>query len=340
MVKSKKKAALFYGPHDLRVEEVATEKVAPDAVAIRPLVVGLCGTDSHILDGAFPAVPRTVLGHEIAGEIIELGDHVDYLARGDLVTVEPHIYCGRCHFCRLGAEHLCLNKQAFGIHLDGGLATQLVVPGRCAFKVPDGINPEAAALCEPLGCCVHGMDRLNPLQGDTMLIIGAGPAGLMLTRLAALRGVSNLVVSDLRTDRREAAMAFGAHHAVDPSAQGADDFLVNITEGVGFSTVIEAVGSAPTFEFALAHVAQGGRILVFGVAPQGVQATVRPFDIFAKELAIIGTVRNPFTHERALSLLPQMPVEELNIQKYTLDEIHSAIDAQRQGFGGKVVVCP
>lgn len=104
--------------------------------------------------------------------------------------------------------------------------------------------------------------------------------------------------------------------------------------------VIEAVGGAATFEFALGQVAYGGRILVFGVAPQDVQAAVRPFDIFAKELTIIGTVRNPYTHERALSLLPQMPIQKLDIQKYPLDQVHSAIEAQQQGVGGKVVVCP
>jgi 2-desacetyl-2-hydroxyethyl bacteriochlorophyllide A dehydrogenase len=302
--------------------------------------VGLCGTDAHIFEGRFPAVPRTVLGHEIAGEIVEVGDDVDCLARGDLVAVEPHLYCGRCHFCRVGAEHLCLKKQAFGIHLDGGLATHLVVPAGCAYKVPDAIGPDAAALCEPLGCCVHGMDRLGPRLGDSMLIIGAGPAGLLLTRLAALRGVSPLVVCDLLPERRDVAKFFGADHVVDPGSQAAPQAFADATAGLGFSTVIEAVGTAATFEFAIAHAAQGGRIMIFGAASQDDRAEVKPFEIFAKELTVIGTVRNPYTHKRALSLLPRIPVHDLDIQKYDLDHVHSAIEAQQRGIGTKIIVCP
>jgi len=334
------KVARFHGPHDLRVEEADQRRPRPADVAIRPVAVGLCGTDAHILAGRFPAARGTVLGHEIAGEIVDLGDDVVGLARGDLVAVEPHLYCGRCHFCRIGAEHLCLSKQAFGIHLDGGLATHLVVPGRCAYKVPDSIGPVAAALCEPLGCCVHGMDRLAPRLGDSTLIIGAGPAGLLLTRLAALRGVSPVVVCDLLPARRDAAKAFGADLVVDPASQAAPRIFSDATAGLGFSTVIEAVGTAATIELALAQAAQGGRILIFGAAAQGDRVAVSPFEIFAKELTIIGTVRNPYTHQRALSLLPRIPVHRLDIQEFDLDDVHSAIEAQQQGIGAKIIVCP
>jgi threonine dehydrogenase-like Zn-dependent dehydrogenase len=233
-----------------------------------------------------------------------------------------------------------LNKQAFGIHLDGGLSTHLVVPAGCAYKVPDAIGPDAAALCEPLGCCIHGMDRLAPQLGDSLLIIGAGPAGLLLTKLAGLRGVSPLVVTDLRSERREAAKSMGADHVVDPTSPVAPQILADVTAGLGFSTVIEAVGTAATFEFAVAQAAPGGRILVFGAAPKDDCARVKPFEIFAKELTVIGTVRNPYTHHRALSLLPHMPVHHLRIQKYDLDHIHSAIVAQRRGAGAKIIVCP
>lgn len=332
--------ARFYGPEDLRVEEAREKPVGPHDVGIRPLAVGLCGTDTHILDGTFPAVPGTVLGHEIAGEIVALGDRVDHLARGDLVSVEPHIYCGRCRFCRAGAEHLCLDKKAFGIHLDGGLATHLVVPARCAYVVPESPPPELAALSEPLGCCLHGMDRLDPLQGDSMLIIGAGPAGLMLTRLAVLRGVKLLAVLDLRPERLRAASTFGAHLTLDANRPETAERLLEETGGHGFDTVIDAVGGAPTFELALAHAARGGRILVFGVAPQEASASVKPFDIFAKELTILGTATNPFTHDRAVALLPQMGFDRLDLRICGLADIHDALRAQRTGAAGKIVIRP
>jgi threonine dehydrogenase-like Zn-dependent dehydrogenase len=322
------------------VEESADRPVGALDVAIRPLAVGVCGTDSHIQHGTFPAVPGTVLGHEVAGEVIEVGEGIDYVRKGDLVTVEPHIYCTRCHFCRIGAEHMCLHKQAFGIHLDGGLATRLVVPGRCAYVVPPDTPPEQVAMTEPLACCIHGMDRLDPLQGESLLIIGAGPAGLLLTRLAALRGVGLLVASDLNPDRRRAALAFGAQHALDPRESGFAQRLADLTQGLGFATVIDAVGSPQTFELAIAQAARRGRILVFGVAPPTAQAAVRPYEIFVKELSILGTAINPYTHERAARLLPQLALDRMDVRKFRLDDIHDALKAQESGQGGKMIICP
>ena len=334
------KAARFHGPGDLRVEEGPDRPVGALDVAIRPLAVGVCGTDSHILHGNFPAVPGTVLGHEVAGEIIEVGEGIDYVRKGDLVTVEPHIYCTRCHFCRIGAEHMCLHKQAFGIHLDGGLATRLVVPGRCAYVVPPATPPEHVAMTEPLACCVHGMDRLDPRQGETMLIIGAGPAGLLLTRLAAMRGVGMLVTTDLNADRRAAALAFGAQHALDPRDPGFGQRLADLSQGLGFATIIDAVGGSQTLEFAVAQAARRGRIMVFGVAPPAAQAAVRPYEIFVKELTILGSAINPYTHERAARLLPRLELGRMAVRKFRLEEIHDALRAQEAGEGGKMIVCP
>ncbi|MBX6320833.1 MAG: alcohol dehydrogenase catalytic domain-containing protein [Rhodospirillaceae bacterium] len=334
------KVARFHAPGDLRVEDAPEPSVGPLDVAIRPLAVGVCGTDTHILHGDFPAVPGTVLGHEIAGEIVAVGDAVDYLRKGELVTVEPHVYCTRCHFCRIGAEHMCLDKKAFGVHLDGGLATRLVVPARCAYVVPADTPPEIVAMTEPLACCVHGMDRLDPRQGETMLIIGAGPAGLLLTRLAVLRGVGLLVVSDLDAGRRRAAAAFGAHHVIDPRDPATEQRLLDLTGGLGFETVVDAVGGTETFEFAIARAARRGRVLVFGVAPQAARATVRPYEIFAKELSILGTAINPYTHERAVRLLPRMELARMPTQKFRLEDVHDALAAQESGRDGKMIVCP
>jgi threonine dehydrogenase-like Zn-dependent dehydrogenase len=290
---SRSKIAPFYGSDDLQVEAGVEKTVDPSDVADRPLVVGLCGTDAHILRGTFPAVPGTVLGHEIAGEVVALGAAVGYLVRGDLVAVEPHVYCGHCRFCRVGAEHLCVNKRIFGIHLDGGLATHQVVPARCANKVPNGMNSEVAALCKPLDRCVHSVNRL-----------------------------------DLHPERRDAARAFSADHLVDPDGQAAGDLLANVTEGPGFSTVIEAVDSAAALEFAIAHSAQGGQILVFDVAAPAFQARVTPFDVFAKELTIIGMIRNAIPSARTLAAASD--------SIHDLDRVHAAMKTQRQRVDAKV----
>ena len=197
------KALRFLGPGDLRLVEIPDPVPGPGEVRIRPAAVGICGTDVHILDGSFASRPPLTIGHEVAGFIDAVGPGVRHAREGDLVTVEPHRYCGVCRYCRLGKEHLCLDKEAFGVHLNGGMAELQVIPERIAYKVPDGTDPRVAALAEPVSCCVHGMDRLSPTSGTSIAIFGAGPAGLMLVALARLAGLSPIVVVEPDAKRRE-----------------------------------------------------------------------------------------------------------------------------------------
>jgi L-iditol 2-dehydrogenase len=332
--------ARFYGPHDIRVETAPDRAPGPGEVTIKPLAVGVCGTDSHILDGEFPAVAGTVLGHEVAGEITSLGAGVNYLAVGDLVTIEPHIYCGRCHYCRKGAEHLCLDKKAFGVHLDGGFATGLVVPARIAYKVPPNVPATEAAFSEPLACCVHAVDRLAVFPGDSVLIIGAGPAGLLLTKVIRLRGAGAIVVSELDEERRNLALAFGADFAIDPRDESSRQIMNDVTAGLGFAKVVDAVGGAPTLQFGLAAAARRGVILVFGVARPDAAVSVRPFEVFQKELSIVGTAINPYTHESSVTLLARMELHRMPIRRFKLSQIREALAYQKSGRGGKAMIFP
>ena len=186
----------FHGPGDVRLETVAAVDPGPGEVRVRPAAVGICGTDAKIVEGSFHALPGVVLGHEIAGYVEAVGAGVDTLREGDLVAVEPHLYCGRCRYCRRGLEHLCPSKRAFGVHLDGGMADAVTLPARIAYLVDPAIDPAIACLAEPLGCAVHGMDRLAPTSGLPVLVIGAGPAGLLLTALSDLAGLAPIVVVD------------------------------------------------------------------------------------------------------------------------------------------------
>lgn len=335
------KGVVFHSPGELHLEDLPLPSPAAGEVRLRPQVVGICGTDTHILRGEFPATPGIVLGHEIAGVVEALGPGVQSVREGDVVTVEPHVYCTGCRYCRRGQEHLCLNKQAFGVHLNGGLAEALVVPARTVYKLPPGFDARLGSLVEPTACCVHGMDRLSPKSGQPLLVIGAGPAGLILTRLAALAGASPIVVSEPDAARRATALSFGADFALDPKSPTFREQLADITNGAGFDSIIEAAGTPATLEFAVEVAARGAKILVFGVAPMGAVARIPQFDIFVREITIIGSVINPYTHERAVHLLPRLGLDVMPITQFSIDDFQNAFAAQAGGAAGvKVQILP
>jgi len=266
---------------------------------------------------------------------------VEGIREGDLVTVEPHVFCTACRYCRGGQEHLCYDKRAFGVHLNGGLAEAVVVPVRTVYKLPPGIDARTGSMAEPAACCIHGMDRLAPRSGCPLLIIGAGPAGLILTRLARFAGAAPLVVSEPNAERRAAALAFGADHAVDPAGQGWREQLLALTAGHGFDAIIEAVGSPATLQLAVDLAARRGRILVFGVTPMGVEARLRPYDIFVRELTLIGSVINPYTHERAVNLLGKLALDRLPVAAFPLARFREAFEAQSAGkAAAKIQILP
>jgi len=330
-------AMRFHGVGDLRLEELAVPEPKAGEVRLRPLAAGICGTDAHIFRGEFPCPSPTVLGHEVAGIIDAVGAGVKGLKEGDRATVQPNTYCGVCRFCRSGREHLCSDLCAYGVHMNGGFAEAMVASARVIHRLPSNLSARLGCLAEPLACCVHGMDRAAIQSGSSVLVIGAGLIGLMLTRLARLAGAGRVVVSEPQAPRRASALEFGADEVVDP-AQKPDS---SPASGEGFDFVIDAVGSAGTFSQAVAMAARGGTVLVFGCAPMPATASVRPYEIYARELTIIGSFINPYTHERAVSLLPQMGLEKLRIEAFPLVEFRKAFDKHASpGTAAKVELLP
>ncbi len=333
------KAVRFMKPGRLVLDEVPIADPGPADVRVRPLAVGICGTDARILEGAYDARPGVVIGHEIAGVIEAVGSAVSHVREGDLVTIEPHLYCGWCRQCRLGNEHLCPDKRAFGVHLDGGMAEQLVVPGRLAYILPRGIDASVGCLTEPLACAVHGIDRLAPLSGLPVLVIGAGPAGLILASLARLAGLSVVVLEpDVR--RRAAATAMSDAVTIDPGEPDWEERARAASGGPGYDFIIEAAGSATGLETAIALAARRARILVYGVARPDDRAAISPFAVYAKELTVLGSALNPFTHLRAVELLSEIRFDALERGVFALTDYADAFAAQQERRSIKVLVAP
>jgi L-iditol 2-dehydrogenase len=334
------RAVRYHGPGDLRVDDLPEPQPGCGEVLLRPEAVGVCGTDTHIVDGEFPAAAPVTLGHEVCGTVVGVGPGVDDPKPGDLVTVEPHRYCGRCPYCRLGAEHLCLRKQAYGVNLDGGMAELMVVPARVAYRLPPGTPPRVGALTEPVACCMHGMDRLAPLSGLPLLVFGCGPAGAVLVALARLSGLGPIVVVEGRASRRRLAERMGADVVLDAADGGYREQARTAAGELGFPYLVDAVGSPAILEDAVTLAARGGRILVFGVAAPDAVARIRPQEVFAKELTVLGSVINPYTHHRAVGLLPRLGLDRLDVATFPLERAAAALDAQRGGVPDKVQLAP
>lgn len=322
----------------LRLSDEAVPALAPGEASIDVLAVGLCGTDAHILAGSFPSADDVIMGHEVCGIVREVADPSSDLAVGDLVTVEPHRYCTACTFCRAGDEHLCVDKKGYGVKLDGGMTTTMVAPARILYRLDPGTSPLIGAMTEPLACCIHSMDRLDPTSGTSILIAGCGPAGAMLVALSKARGLTPIVVSEPSEARRELALAMGADIAVHPDELDSPE-VAALVGAHGFHSVVDAVGSAAIGRDLLNRIRPGGTFLVFGVAAADDTLTLTPREIFDRELTIVGSIINPYTHERAAALATTLPLDAIPTRVFRLDEFEAAFRAQSEGKQ-KIYIAP
>lgn len=328
----------FFGVGDARLVEETFADPQPDEAVIAPLAVGVCGTDVHLMAGHFPAEPGIVLGHEICGRVVE-PDADGSLAVGDLVTVEPHRYCTRCSYCRAGDEHLCDRKRGYGVRLDGGLATRMVVPGRILYRLPEQTPPWVGALAEPVACCVHGMDQLGARSGESILINGCGPAGAILVSLARLGGLAPIVVSEPSAERRAVAHSMGADLALSPDELDHLGDVDGPVAGAGFHHLVDAVGSAAVLAGSIRLARRGAKLLVFGVGRADDTFPLSPRTIYDKELTLVGSSINPYTHQRAVALLDRLRLTHLAPAFLGLDQWSQALEQQAAG-AGKVFITP
>lgn len=298
-------AARLHAAGDLRLDTVEVPSPKSDEALIKVHRTGICGTDLHIASGNFPApnLPLT-LGHEFSGTVVELGNQDSALKIGDKVVADINIACGSCDFCRKDAKLFCPTVRQLGVHDAGALAEFVVAPIQNVYVLPENISLDAAAYVEPLACAIHGQDRIGIRVGESILIIGGGPMGLAHVALARLQGASKVIVSEPDAHRRDIAKQMGADIVVNPLKENLAEILKKVTDNIGPDVVIEAVGSIPTYEASVALVRRGGRILAYGAAPQDASMQLRPFDVYAKELTIVGSYAGTYdTWPRAINLI-------------------------------------
>lgn len=298
------KAALIRRPYELNLVDIDIPSVKPGEVLVKIQACGVCGTDMHIYEGAMPwARLPLVPGHELSGVVVEVGEEVSGLKPGDRVAVDPNITCGVCRYCRMGRRNLCSSLEAIGVTRDGGFAEYVVAPASQLYRVPEGLSLEEAAFAEPVSCCVHGVNRLSIRPGDDVLIVGAGPIGLIHLQLAKRCGAGRVVVAEVNEKRLKLASRLGVDLTVNPSEERLPETVRRFLDGKGVEAAIDAAGGSAPLDLAASCLEPGGRLLVFGVASEEDVWKVKPYDLYKRELTVVGSFINPYEMDRALNLL-------------------------------------
>lgn len=346
------RAAAFAGPPDLVLETRPMPRPGPGEVLVRVLACGICGTDLRIARGTHRLVSadaRRVPGHEVTGEIAALGEGAAAPAPGTRIFVAPNWGCGTCRACRRGDNNLCAEAQAIGITRDGGMAEWLCVPAGAVragnlIALPPGLDASTATLIEPLACVWRGLRPLAITPEDTVLVIGAGPIGLLHLLLARRLGAARVIVADRHQARLDAARALGADATLDAADPGFESAVRHATGGAGADVVVVAASSRAAGEAAVRMAALGGRINLFGGLPRddavaGLDANL----IHYRELVVTGTTACSTTDCReAAQMLPDLAprLGALAPRAIGLEQVADAFATLRARAALKLVLAP
>lgn len=297
-------AAVLHKPGDMRLEQIPVPEIGGHEVLIAVKRVGICGTDPHIFRGTFPVPYPLVQGHEFSGEVVAIGHAVTTVKIGDRVTADINMSCGKCFYCRMGQKLFCESIKQIGVHTDGAFAQYMKAPEANIYKIPEEMTWEEAAYIEPLACAIRGQDRANITMGSTVAIIGAGPMGLVHAQLSKMNGAGKVIISEMNAVRLAKARELGVDHVINAAEEDPVQAVRDLTEGRGADFVIEAVGAIPTYNQAFQMVRKGGTLVTYGAAPATATMEIKPFEIYSKELTIVGSYAGTYdTWVKALALV-------------------------------------
>ena len=345
------KAAIYEGIESIRVAEVPEPQVNPDyPVKIRVDACSICGTDVRTYrHGKYNVIPPQIIGHEIAGTVVDRLDSVAGLEVGDRVTMSAVVSCGACYYCSRGLQNRCVEWTALGYEHPGAFAEFMTIPSRLidfegVNKIPDGAPATAACLCEPLACCINGQELSRVELGDTVLIIGGGPIGVLHSGLARVMGSTKVMISERSPLRRGLAQKLGADVVIDPSSEDLKQRVMDETDGRGADVVIIAAPSGKAQEEALHLAAKRGRINLFGGLPKdNPNITIDANLVHYRELFIHGSADStPRQNRIALDLISSGRIAAGDLVTHTLplERLVDGIGIVERREGMKVVIQP
>ena len=335
------KAAVLYGKEDLRLEQRAIPRAAAGELVVKVGAALTCGTDLKVYRRGYHArmlKPPILFGHEVAGTVVEVGAGVKLFAKGDRVVALNSAPCDECYFCRKGQQNLCEDL----LFNNGAYAEYIKIPARIVQKntlrIPEGVPFEYAALTEPLACVVRGLEESGAKPGDSMIVIGAGPIGLMFMHVAQLSGVHVIAVVK-RDDQRETAKLFGAEQVVQvgEDVDAVAEARALTPEGRGADVVIEAVATPMTWEWAVDMVRKGGVVNFFGGPPSGTKVALDTNRLHYGDITLKASFHHtPATSRTAFGLITsgRFKCAEAITGKVGLDEVPAVFGKMMSRNGG------
>ena len=337
-------AAVFHGVEKgIKLEEIPKPRVRDSQdVLIKVHRCGLCGTDLATLEGRNIVKSPLVLGHEVAGEVEEIGNGVKFIKPGDHVSIDPNISCGVCYCCRTNHLNLCPNMISLGEQIDGGYAEYLVAPESAVFKFPNDIPWDVIPLAEPLSDVVNGVSKVKIEPGETAVVYGAGPMGLLWLTLLKRSGAGTLVSVEPKEKRAQAAYKVGADIVIDPNKSDAVSEVWKVTGGRGADVAVEAIGRPDTIQNAIKSSAYGGRIVIMGITRPETTASFQPYELMRYERKIMGTFIANGKFNLAIEELSKgfIPTDVFITHKINIREIDRAFDLNRKGEAVKTLILP
>ncbi len=334
--------AMLHTPGLAELVEREMPRPGDTQVLIAVRATSVCGGDLHIYKGKHPAAPPPVaLGHELAGEVVEIGSKVTSVRVGDRVTVEPVIACGECPPCLHGEYGYCDNLSYHYRRGQGAMTDYFVADQRYTYQLPAGMTYESGSLIEPLAVAVHAVKRAKIGVGERVLVIGAGPIGILVCAVCRAAGAQEIIVSDVAEARLATARAMGATRTVNSLQEDVLDVVRQVTGGRGLNRSIECVGSEKTFEQAMRSLSKGGIATIVGIFEQPIIQV--PATLFvSQEITVQGAQGYCWDFETALALTGVIDLGRLVSHVFPLAEVDRAIQTalDREAKPVKIVLKP
>jgi L-iditol 2-dehydrogenase len=352
VMKNQMLAAVYHNPRDLRIQEHPIPAINHSEALIKVVSTGICGTDLRILNGKhhmYPPGTVRIPGHEVVGDIVQIGDEVKGWGIGQRVFIAPNIGCGHCKLCISGNNNLCSRFEALGITIDGSFAEYMRVPAPAIIQgnlipVSKSIDPALVVLIEPFACVMRGQDVLKIQPDETVLIIGAGPIGCMHAILAKIRGARSVIVSEVNPRRLEQAKEVGIEKVVNSIEEDLGDVIKKETFGKGADVIIVATSTPMVQEAALELASIHARINFFGGLPKN-HSTIRFKSniVHYKELVVTGTTgcsTNDCRRASEILIHHHTELSKMVSARFSLYDVIEALNVVQEGNSLKVILEP
>jgi len=329
-------------PEEFAVVTVPLPKLRDNDILIKVKACGVCGTDLHIHEGEFIAKFPLIPGHECVGEIAALGKDVKGFELGQRVVADNSELCMECFYCRRGELLLCENFEAHGVTMNGAFAEYCAYPAAKVFRIHN-LSDVDATLLEPASCAAHGLDKISPKLGSSVLMFGAGPTGLVLAQMLRHNGGCNVVVAAPQGLKMELAKKLDAgDHYVELSRSNPEAQFEQIKKDhpYGFDIVVEATGSPKILEDAINYVRRGGKLVVYGVYSASAKVSWPPSKIFGDEITILGSFSETYMFPAAIDYLDSGKVKVAGIvnKTYSLDQWQECLDSMKNKTAIKAAI--